>query len=222
MRRMLTALKRRFTYANVAATLALVFAMTGGALAARHYLISSIKQINPKVVKQLRGRNGAAGKPGATGLTGAKGAPGAEGKQGPQGPGASELVVNMPASTSEGFTKVGSITGISLEAECREDETTHDVAFNMTYTSPRSMTLVQTESLSLNSGETSTSNASFEVEATSTPGFWIEFEAEKAKTSIERFDGEYLDPKLIYSEGYVAKGGPSGKCQAAIAMTPAS
>src|SRR6202043_2254580 len=47
------AMRRRFSYANVAATLALVFSMSGGALAAKHYLINSTKQINPKVLKAI-------------------------------------------------------------------------------------------------------------------------------------------------------------------------
>jgi hypothetical protein len=46
--------RKRLTYANVAATLALVFSMTGGALAAKHYLINSTGQINPKVLKKLK------------------------------------------------------------------------------------------------------------------------------------------------------------------------
>ncbi len=54
-------------YANVVATLALVFAMSGGALAASHYLINSAKQINPKVLNKLRGRQGVSGSRGATG-----------------------------------------------------------------------------------------------------------------------------------------------------------
>ena len=49
---------KRLTYANVAATLALVLAMSGGALAASHYLINSTKQINPKVLKKLKGATG--------------------------------------------------------------------------------------------------------------------------------------------------------------------
>ena len=72
-------MRRRFSYANVAATLALVFSMTGGALAANHYLISSTKQIKPSVLKKLTGKKG------ATGATGAAGTPGASGKEGPQG-----------------------------------------------------------------------------------------------------------------------------------------
>jgi hypothetical protein len=95
-------MRRHLTYANVAATLALVFAMTGGAIAAKHYLIESTKQINPKVLKKLKGNagkngatgaTGATGKTGATGATGAAGAAGAKGETGPAGP----LVTTLPS-----------------------------------------------------------------------------------------------------------------------------
>ena len=43
-------MRRHLSYANVATTLALGLAMSGGALAAGHYLINSSKQINPKVL----------------------------------------------------------------------------------------------------------------------------------------------------------------------------
>jgi hypothetical protein len=46
---MIEFLKRRLTYANVAMTVAVVFAMSGGAFAAGKYVITSIKQISPKV-----------------------------------------------------------------------------------------------------------------------------------------------------------------------------
>ena len=51
-------MRKRLSYANVTATLALVFAMSGGAMAANHYLITSTKQINPKVLKKLNGQAG--------------------------------------------------------------------------------------------------------------------------------------------------------------------
>jgi len=63
-------MRRHISYANVAATLALVFAMSGGALAASHYLINSTKQINPKVLKKLKGNTGPAGRTGTTGASG--------------------------------------------------------------------------------------------------------------------------------------------------------
>jgi hypothetical protein len=81
-------MRKRISYANVAATLALVFAMSGGALAATHYLINSTKQINPKVLKALKGKTGAtgpAGAPGVKGETGPKGEPGPKGETGAAG-----------------------------------------------------------------------------------------------------------------------------------------
>jgi hypothetical protein len=82
-------MRTRFSYANVAATLALVFSMTGGALAANHYLITSTKQISPKVLKKLKGNAGKTGAPGTSGAAGKEGATGKEGvpgKEGARGP----------------------------------------------------------------------------------------------------------------------------------------
>jgi collagen type VII alpha len=75
--------RRRLSYANIAATLALFLAVGGGtALAARHYLIVSTSQIKPAVLRSLhgnRGYRGYRGYAGAVGLTGATGLPGASG-----------------------------------------------------------------------------------------------------------------------------------------------
>ena len=62
--RFLAAIRKRVTYANVAMTLALVFAMSGGAYASK-YLITSTKQISPKVLKTLKGAAGKTGPAGA-------------------------------------------------------------------------------------------------------------------------------------------------------------
>jgi hypothetical protein len=78
-------LKQRMTYANVTATLALVFSMTGGAMAAKHYLINSTKQINPKVIKALKGKVGPVGPQGTQGPQGAQGPQGPQGGQGAAG-----------------------------------------------------------------------------------------------------------------------------------------
>jgi hypothetical protein len=71
------------TYANVATTLALVVATTGGTLAATHYhyLITSTKQISPKVLKALKGKTGPAGATGEQGEAGSAGE-GPAGKEG--------------------------------------------------------------------------------------------------------------------------------------------
>jgi len=66
-------------------TLALVFAMSGGALAAKHYLITSTKQISPKVLKKLKGNRGPAGKDGVNGVNGKDGVNGVNGKDGVNG-----------------------------------------------------------------------------------------------------------------------------------------
>jgi hypothetical protein len=83
---MFSRLRKRFTYTNVAMTLALVFAMTGGAFAASKFVITSTKQISPKVLKSLKGSNGKSGANGAAGATGAAGASGPAGATGPGGP----------------------------------------------------------------------------------------------------------------------------------------
>jgi hypothetical protein len=79
---------RRLSYANVAATLALVFAMSGGAIAAKHYLISSTTQISPKVLKKLKGRTGKQGPAGREGTPGREGPAGKAGANGERGPSA--------------------------------------------------------------------------------------------------------------------------------------
>ena len=78
-------MRRHFNYANVTATIALVFAMSGGALAAHHYLISSTKQIKPSVLKSLKGNTGKTGPAGPGGPAGPAGPGGPAGPAGPAG-----------------------------------------------------------------------------------------------------------------------------------------
>lgn len=78
-------MRKYLSYANVISTLALVFAMAGGALAANHYLINSAKQINPAVLKKLKGATGRTGPKGDTGPVGQVGATGQEGPPGKRG-----------------------------------------------------------------------------------------------------------------------------------------
>lgn len=91
---MFSRIRKRITYTNVLLTLALLFALAGGAYAAGKYVITSTKQISPKVLKALQGKTGAAGANGAPGAqgpagsagTGSKGEKGENGALGPQGP----------------------------------------------------------------------------------------------------------------------------------------
>jgi hypothetical protein len=103
-------MRRRFSYANVAATLALVLSMSGGALAASHYLINSTKQINPKVLKKLKGNTGPKGLTGLTGLTGATGATGGTGGTGAAGKDGTSATALWARVKEDGTLKAGSGT----------------------------------------------------------------------------------------------------------------
>ncbi len=123
-------LRKRFTYANVILTLALVFAMTGGAYAAGKYLITSTKQIKPSVLKQLQGKTGARGPAGPAGVAGAVGAAGPQGPAGGKGengaPGANgsngvsvtskELTKSSSACKKEGGSEFTSAEGTKTTA----------------------------------------------------------------------------------------------------------
>src|SRR6185312_9827448 len=78
-------IRRRMSPGAVLGTIAVIFAMTGGAYAAGAIKITSIKQIKPSVVKQLKGKEGARGATGAAGAAGPAGAAGAAGKEGAKG-----------------------------------------------------------------------------------------------------------------------------------------
>lgn len=126
---MVSGIRKRVTYTNVALTLMLVFAMTGGAYAAGKYLITSTKQIKPNVLAQLKGKAGSPGAPGArgeTGPAGPKGEPGAKGETGPKGEsgpagpkgetgGTGENVTSKAVPTSE-KAKCGGLGGVELTA----------------------------------------------------------------------------------------------------------
>ena len=105
---MFSAIRRRLHVSptTVIASLALVFAMTGGAYAAKKYLITSTKQISPSVLKSLQGKAGVAG---------ASGAPGPQGAQGPAGPAASQGPAGVAGAKGEtgaaGTPGVKGVTG---------------------------------------------------------------------------------------------------------------
>jgi hypothetical protein len=118
---------RRASYANVVSTIALFFALGGGALAATHYLITSTKQIKPSVLQALRGRSGRpgpAGTPGANGTNGTNGAsatngaPGATGPTGPAGPGFVRTIVVSPvgSASENGTALLDAMSSISASA----------------------------------------------------------------------------------------------------------
>lgn len=107
---MLSSISRRITYANVAATLALVFSMSGGAIAATHYLITSKKQISPKVLKELKGDRGTTG---ATGATGPAGPQGSAGSAGPAGTALAYGSVTINGSGNPAFINGAGFTSVT-------------------------------------------------------------------------------------------------------------
>jgi Collagen triple helix repeat (20 copies) len=83
---MMQAIRRRVNATTVIAVFALVFAMSGGAYAAKKFLITSKGQISPSVLKALKGATGAKGANGAAGAQGPAGGTGPAGPAGAQGP----------------------------------------------------------------------------------------------------------------------------------------
>jgi hypothetical protein len=117
-------IRRRVTYMNVAVTVALVFAMTGGAYAAKHYLITSTKQISPAVLKQLQGKRGAAGTQGSAGPAGAAGPQGPQGSPGAAGTKGENGASGASVTSTESKTKIG---------PCKEGGSEFHAASGITY-----------------------------------------------------------------------------------------
>jgi Collagen triple helix repeat (20 copies) len=105
--KMFSAIRKRVTYTNVAMTVALVFAMSGGAYAAGKYLITSTKQISPKVLKSLQGKAGKAGAPGAQGPAGPAGPQGPVGAKGENGVAGSNGTNGTSVTSAESKAKIG-------------------------------------------------------------------------------------------------------------------
>jgi hypothetical protein len=134
-KRLLRGVRARVSYANVVATLAILFSMTGAAVAAKHYLINSTSQISPKVLKAIQGRHGgtagaagAQGPAGPAGASGPQGVPGNEGPRGTTGPAGNEGPAGQvqkpavfsktlsPASEGEETTELFTLHGEEIKA----------------------------------------------------------------------------------------------------------
>ena len=128
---MFQAMRRRFNATGLVAVLALVFSMGGGAYAASRYVITSTKQISPKVLKALQGKAGASGVQGAAGPAGPAGPQGASGGKGENGTNGTNgsngtngmSVTSVAASVgecTEGGTKFTSASGTSKACNGKE------------------------------------------------------------------------------------------------------
>jgi hypothetical protein len=98
--------------------------MSGGALAARHYLINSTKQINPKVLKKLHGARGGLG---PTGSVGPQGIQGPEGKRGAKGEKGDAGVFSAAALLGKGERESGEFS-VSAPGKVAPGETVEGVA----------------------------------------------------------------------------------------------
>jgi collagen triple helix repeat protein len=125
-------LRTRFGIPGVIATIALVFAMTGGAFAAK-YLITSTKQISPSVLKKLKGAAGPAGAAGAAGAQGPAGPAGTAGVNGKDGAtGAKGATGTTGATGATGATGVTGATGFSGFTETLPSGKTETGAWSVT------------------------------------------------------------------------------------------
>jgi hypothetical protein len=106
-------IRNRLGIPGIISIIALVFAMTGGAYAAKKYVITSTSQIKPNVLKSLQGKDGAPGPTGAAGLPGAAGSKGDNGTAGSSGANGKSVVVGEELKGSA-KCKEG---GINVEVE---------------------------------------------------------------------------------------------------------
>lgn len=159
---MLRRFRPRPTYANVAASVALIFATAGGAYAATSSNSDTVHACSSKKTGQLRvvsaharcrhdehpliwnqqgpsgatGPAGATGARGPTGTQGATGSPGATGAQGPPGPGATTVSTTVPLDGA--YYTVETIDGVSVQTRCHAGVPGDDV---MIATTPQTSTL---------------------------------------------------------------------------------
>ncbi len=153
---MFSSLRTRATYANVTATLALVFAMSGGALAATRVIVTSKKQISSKVLKELKGATGERGPVGLAGPTGTQGPAGTNGSQGGSGPEGKPGPEGAKGSpwTAGGVLPAGATeTGTWSFGQEAENIETHSVSFPISFNIPLSGPLTASHVYYVKAGE---------------------------------------------------------------------
>ena len=162
--------RRRVSYANVAATLALVLALGAGTAWAKkhiHFIITSTSQIKPSVRADLRGANGTDGTDGTNGTNGTNGINGAvgatgpmgvAGNVGPQGPGAQMLYTSISANTTS-----GAVGAIPVFLSCTEEAGVAQAAIDTSDVASGSFPIDTsgTFSATLENGPSGTSSAPF-------------------------------------------------------------
>lgn len=112
-------LRTRFGIPGIVSVIALVFAMTGGAFAAKKYIITSTKQIKPSVLKSLKGEEGPRGLAGTNGTNGTNGKDGAQGSAGTHGTDGTDGT-NGTVGTDGKNVVTGTATSTPVTGECPE------------------------------------------------------------------------------------------------------
>ena len=113
---MFSMIRKRFTFANVAMTFALVFAMAGGAYAAKKgWVITSTKQIKPSVIAALKGKEGPVGPKGEPGVPGKNGTNGVNGTNGERGEKGEEDILCYLSLTSKEKSLFGVCASANLQ-----------------------------------------------------------------------------------------------------------
>lgn len=123
---MFSAIRSRLTYANVAATLALVFGMSGGAYAVSAHdggglhttPAASAAKKKSKAKAPLRGPAGPGGKTGATGPAGPQGPAGSQGAAGPAGEGKEGKAGGEGKEGKPGTSVTSTESNTTIEGHC--------------------------------------------------------------------------------------------------------
>jgi hypothetical protein len=145
---MLSAFNRQFGAPGVIAVIALVFAMSGGAIAARHYVTDSGAKKVPakkKVVRGPKGEPGARGPAGPQGPAGPAGSRGADGAAGPRGAEGSPWTAGgtLPSGKSESGTWVAGV--LDKEVEPGKGEGGAGISFGIRLALPPAIHLIAKE-----------------------------------------------------------------------------
>jgi hypothetical protein len=92
--------------ALIVASIAMILAVTGSAVAAGHFIITSTSQISPKVLRSLKGERGPRGYRGASGARGITGPPGPKGDTGNTGESVTTVTTETAPPTPQYYGEV--------------------------------------------------------------------------------------------------------------------
>jgi hypothetical protein len=147
---MLDPVRRNANATTVIAVLALVFAMTGGAFAAKNYVGGPAQAAKKHHKKSKRGPRGPRGKRGARGAVGPQGAVGPVGPQGPKGDTGPKGNAGDPW-TAGGFLPSGKslagtwVAGVGPEVFAGKGAAAASISFGLPVSAPPQIVIVKKE-----------------------------------------------------------------------------